>query len=245
MSALKILIVEDEGLIAEHLKLSLEALGYNVVGIAAKHSTAMELLKTKKPDLALVDIILAGAKDGIALGADIREKYDMPFVFLTSHSDQATVKRATSVRPNGYLIKPYERADLYTAIETAIANYTSHGQAIENAETEDALSIVKNSLFIKDKEVYVKLNVNDILWLKAEGNYTHIQSKDGRNLVRGNLKNMMEKLPSTPFFRTHKSYAINVNCIEGINPQTVLINGTEVPITKELREELLNKLQTL
>lgn len=242
MSAIQIFIVEDEGLIAEHLKLSLEKLGYEVLGVAAKYSEAVAFLESNSPDLIIADIMLAGEKDGIDLGEYVRKHYHLPFIFLTSHSDKSTVNRAKAVKPNGYLVKPYERSDLYVAIETAISNFQG-GEG--ESEPDSTTPFESNTLFVKDREVYIKLDVNDILWMKAEGNYTHVESVNGKHLTRGNLKELLEKFKNHPFFRTHRSYAINLKQISSIQPQTVTIGETEIPIAKESREELLSKINTL
>jgi DNA-binding LytR/AlgR family response regulator len=242
MSVLKIFLVEDEGLIAEHLKLSLEKLGYEVLGVAAKYSEAVAFLESNSPDLIIADIMLAGEKDGIDLGQHVRENYNLPYIFLTSHSDKSTVNRAKAVKPNGYLVKPYERSDLYVAIETAISNFQG-GEG--ESEPDSTTPFESNTLFVKDREVYIKLDVNDILWMKAEGNYTHVESVNGKHLTRGNLKELLEKFKNHPFFRTHRSYAINLKQISSIQPQTVTIGEAEIPIAKESREELLSKINTL
>ena len=242
MSVLKIFLVEDEGLIAEHLKLSLEKLGYEVLGVAAKYSEAVAFLESNSPDLIIADIMLAGEKDGIDLGEHVRKHYRLPFIFLTSHSDKSTVNRAKAVKPNGYLVKPYERSDLYVAIETAISNFQG-GEG--ESEPDSTTPFESNTLFVKDREVYIKLDVNDILWMKAEGNYTHVESVNGKHLTRGNLKELLEKFKNHPFFRTHRSYAINLKQISSIQPQTVTIGEAEIPIAKESREELLSKINTL
>ena len=243
MSALRIFIVEDEGLIAEHLKLSLEKLGYDVIGIAAKYSEAVNFLESNSPDLILADIMLAGEKDGIDLGQHVRENYHLPYIFLTSHSDQSTVKRATAVKPNGYLVKPYERSDLYVAIETAISNFQGDGAMEEKPQSTTPFE--DGTLFVKDREVYIKIHVKGILWMKAEGNYTHVETENGKHLVRGNLKELLSKFTDHPFFRCHRSYAINMHRITSIQPQSVTIGENEIPLAKESREALLAKIETL
>jgi DNA-binding NarL/FixJ family response regulator len=121
MKKSKILIVEDESIIAENLRYILNDLNYEVIGIASKYSIAIELIKAQLPDIVLIDIILGGSKGGIDLAHEINLKYKIPFIFSTSHSDPLTVKKAKEAKPNGYLLKPFSKANIFTTIEMALA----------------------------------------------------------------------------------------------------------------------------
>ena len=102
MEKIRILVVEDEIVVAIALVEMLEDLGYEVLDNAIGYSEAVEVLERDAPDLALLDITLGGAKSGIDLAQLIRERYEMPIIFLTSHHDKETVQRAMAVTPNGY-----------------------------------------------------------------------------------------------------------------------------------------------
>ncbi len=115
----KVLIVEDEGIVARDLKRRLEKQGFEVTGIADNAVDALRLAVENPPDLALMDIIIQGDRDGIATALELRTRHDIPVVFLTAHSDMATIQRARSVLPYGYLVKPFEERELLTTIEMA------------------------------------------------------------------------------------------------------------------------------
>lgn len=241
---LNILIVEDEAIIAEDLKESLQGLGYNVAGVAASYDEAMELLKREKPDFVMLDIILDGPKDGIALAADIREEYGIPFIFLTSHADRATVERAKAVKPSGYLLKPFEEDDLYSAIEIGVANFSAKkvAQPDDKPPENNNGFVIKDSVFVKDKRVYIKLPVDDILYLKSDGNYMHIQGDHFHHLVRSTQNEMLNILPADSFMKVHRSYIVNLHNIKAIHPNVIEIGQEQVPLQKDLREELLSRL---
>src|SRR5690606_6443380 len=101
----------------------LEDIGYEIVANVVDFESAAEALKENEVDLALVDIVLATEKTGIDFGRYIRKNYNIPFIFVTSNSDKATVENAKSVRPSGYLVKPFEQQDLFTSIEIALSNF--------------------------------------------------------------------------------------------------------------------------
>ncbi|MGE4394739.1 MAG: methanogen output domain 1-containing protein [Methanobacteriales archaeon] len=114
------LIVEDESIVALDIKHRAELLGYEVVGIASSGEEALKLIKEKKPDLVLMDIVLKGEMDGIEAAEVIKRDYNIPVVYLTAHSDKETLDRAKQTEPFGYLIKPFEDRELHSAIEVAI-----------------------------------------------------------------------------------------------------------------------------
>ncbi|MBQ4415448.1 MAG: response regulator, partial [Methanomicrobium sp.] len=120
----KILITEDEGIVALEIRETLENLGYYVVGEAQTGQEAIELARDNKPDLVLMDITLQGDMDGIEAAERIYNLYDIPIIFLTSHSDEATIKRAMRSNPFGYLIKPFNDRELYSNIEMTLHKHS-------------------------------------------------------------------------------------------------------------------------
>ena len=116
----KILIVEDSALVALEISETLKNLGYNVVGEAASGLEAIEMARDLKPDLILMDIILKGDMDGIEAADRIYSNYDIPVIYLTAHSDEATLERALKTNAFGYLIKPFNDRELYSNIEITL-----------------------------------------------------------------------------------------------------------------------------
>jgi len=122
---IKILIVEDEPIIAMDIKTYLKKLDYNIIGVAYNSEQALDMIYSREPELVLLDISIEGTKDGIDIAEIIKEKYDIPFLFLTSHSDEHTLSRATTTNPYGYIVKPFDEQDLKTSIAVALHNYRS------------------------------------------------------------------------------------------------------------------------
>ena len=119
----KVLIVEDEPLIAENLAMYLNNHDFEVAGIAYDYDEGIQQLQKTKPDIALLDINLEGDKDGIDLGAYIFSTIKIPFVFLTSYSDKNTLDRAKKIQPSGYLVKTFHEKSLLTTLEISLANF--------------------------------------------------------------------------------------------------------------------------
>lgn len=123
MTEIKILIVEDEPIIAEDIFSILEKNEYKVTAIAYELEDAMLELRNNTPDLALLDINLNGKQSGIAIAEAISTQYHIPFIFLTSYSDKGTIEDAKHTEPSGYIVKPFSEAGLYSSIEIALYNY--------------------------------------------------------------------------------------------------------------------------
>jgi AmiR/NasT family two-component response regulator len=137
MEKIQVLIVEDELIIAEDMKEMLRELQYHVIGIASDFEEAGKILSSCVPDIALLDIHLQGNEDGITLALAIRERFDIPVVFISSYSDRKTVERAKQARPEGYIVKPFTKEDLFTSIEIAIFNHAKNRQIQPSVERSD------------------------------------------------------------------------------------------------------------
>jgi DNA-binding NarL/FixJ family response regulator len=130
----RILVVEDEPLIAEDLVGFLEENNFHSVGVAHNYESAMEKIRNANPQAVLLDINLGEDRDGIDIGQEIRENYDLPFIYLTSYSGKQVLERAKKTRPDGYLLKPFDGRDVMTSLEIAIYNHLEKKQNILKIE---------------------------------------------------------------------------------------------------------------
>ena len=227
--SLKILIIEDELIIAEFIKTLIEKKGYQVLAIAIDHREAIVAIEKLKPNLILLDINLNCSISGIEIGHIINTKYKIPFVFTSSFSDASTLERVATTNPLNYLVKPYKEEQLYTVLKLA----------------EQKISVIKknekNVLFIKDGAKYKKVEMKDILWIKADGNYLEVHTQNQVQLIRATLSNFTDNLNGS-FIRTHKSYIVNVDCITKVEGNRVTICNEKIPISKMYKELLFEKL---
>ena len=214
----KILIVEDQLIITMDLEYMLEELGYQVCGISTNYEDAVSAIKNNRPDLVLVDIILAGDKTGIDLAHEINRSYHIPFIFLTSHADRSTIEAAKSTKPAGYIVKPFNRNDVYASIEIAFNHIETH--------EED------QSIFLPDGKHKTKIPVDEMIYAHAEGNYTTFITTTKKIVLRKCLKEVSETiLTNKKFIRIHKSYLINKDAIQARSASNILLNnGENVPL---------------
>ncbi|MDL2124454.1 MAG: PAS domain S-box protein [Deltaproteobacteria bacterium] len=134
MSNSRILIVEDEGIIAKDIQSTLNRSGYSVIGIASSGEEAIKKAMEIHPDLVLMDIVLEGAMDGVEAAEHIRDHFDIPVVYLTAYSDDTTLQRAKITEPFGYILKPFQEKELYTTIEMALYKHTMQRKLKESEQ---------------------------------------------------------------------------------------------------------------
>ena len=134
MSNAKILIVEDEVIVAMNIEKRLQNSGYNVTGIASSSDQALAKIEIEKPDLVLMDIKIKGVLDGIDTADLIRKRYDLPIIYLTSYTDEETFNRAKLTEPFGYLIKPFETKELNRIIEMALYKNEINKKLLKNQQ---------------------------------------------------------------------------------------------------------------
>lgn len=245
MEKFKILIIEDELIIAEDIKNILEHASYEVIGIAASGKEALQLLKDEKiPDMILVDISIKGDMDGIQLANTIREQFHLPFIYLTSYTNKSVLERVKLTKPYGYIVKPYKEQDILIAIELALSNAASESLRLEKpvVSAKTTGQPIDDHLFIRDKGGLLKIKFSDILYLEADGNYTTIHLAANKYTLRSTLKNAEDQLPTDRFFRIHKSYIINLQEITKIDSSAVVVGKSLLPIGRVYQEPLMKRL---
>jgi len=122
MKTIQILVVEDERIVADDIKMIVQRLGYVVSGMASSGEEAVKKAEEIHPDLVLMDIVLEGKMDGVESASIIRYRFDIPVVYLTSYSDKKTLERAKVTEPFGYILKPFEDREVYTCLKVLSNN---------------------------------------------------------------------------------------------------------------------------
>lgn len=221
-----VLVVEDEALIAENLKLTLEDLGYAVPDTCYTFAEAERAIaQPQQPDLVLLDINLSSATPthtGLALARQL-SAHGTPFIFLTAYSDLDTIRQATRLQPSGYLIKPVNSATLFAAIQTAIERFTTRQAApLPAAATE-----LTDYFFVKIGERTHKLHWVDVSCLEAGKNYVTLRAATYRTgyPIRGSLTyvldNLLPEVLREQFLRVNRSTALNTRFITAYDPDYV------------------------
>ena len=232
---LKTVVIEDEAVIAETLRMMLENLGYQVPDPALGPYEGLELIRKEQPDIVLLDINLNSDIDGIQLAGEIKKIADMPIVFITSYADAATIERAKHTGPAGYLIKPFTTQDIHAAIEIAMVQKRP---ASYNLSENGAPQFI----FVKSGTAYIKVNPDEIDFIRSEGIYLEIMSGSKKWVVRDSFEGLMERMSRPRFVRVHKSYCINIDRIDLVETDFVKIGSVEIPLGRTKKEELFKIL---
>jgi DNA-binding LytR/AlgR family response regulator len=250
---LTVLVVEDELLYAEQLEVMLKRLGYRCLGPAIDAPTSLALIVEHGwPDLILLDIKLRTPLDGIELGTQLLAAHPLPLIFLTSSADPETFVRASRLAPAAYLIKPVTPDALQRAIELAIINFAA-AQSPSNVELDSpSNSIASNSGFLLSEALFVKIDglltkvlISSIQWVQADGKYCQLALASQLVQVRQPLRELIHLLPPQQFIQIQRSYLVNINHIDRIDPvnNLVLVADQLLPLGLTYRDELLRRLR--
>lgn len=204
MDALKILIVEDQRIVAANIKEYLKEIGYTVQ-LAYDYEIGLNLFKSFQPDLVLLDIILdkdRSKPNGIDLAFEISRLGDTPFIFLSGNAkDDQVRERAKSMKPSGFLVKPPNMFQIQVAIEVAI-----------EAEREKKKSF-KDYVFVKNGKAYQRIELKKLGWVKAKRNWSEITTESECFQIKTNLAGLEKTFKHPDLRRIHKSYIINMSKI--------------------------------
>lgn len=247
MSAIKILIVEDEMIIGAKISMQLVALGYEVSGILPRGEDAVVHAQENKPDIVLLDINLKGKIDGIETATQLQLKGDMPIIYLTANSDEVTFNRAKATKPYAFIAKPFKQLDLQRAIELAISRMAENenGTVAATAIDEEPTFILSDRIFVRLKEKMTKIMLADIQYIEADRNYSRIFSSDKEYILTVTLKAIEEKLSAKLFLRLHRSFIVNIAHVDEVTEEHVMIGEKKIPIGSGMKEMLLKNMRTL
>ncbi len=218
----RVLIVEDEGLIAEHIGLIIEKDHGVEVEIVYKARTAMELLKEKSFDLVLVDINLESERSGLELAATIEDNAWGEYMFLTAQTDRRVLEEARKLNPRAYLVKPFKDVEISMAVGLALK------------DDEDELG----DLVFKDGWTTIKLPISKIRYAEADGNYIKLISRDRNYLIRYSLSWFYDQVADKGFLKVHRARVVNSRIVKRYNRSVVEIDGEELPVSKSGYQEL-------
>lgn len=217
MSKTRIVIIEDEFFVAEHLSSLVNSLGFWVVGTF--HSGEDFLKGTDwNFDAAIVDIFLSKAMSGLQV-AEYLQKRHKPFIFLTANQDSQTLKQAARLSPKAYISKPFQQNDIVAALQIITYNLAP-------------------KVKVRGAKGVEMLSAEDILFVKGDGAYVEIHTRKGSIVQRKLLKEIEEELPDF-FVRVHRSFLVNEHEIEQRSSSALKIHNHEIPISRTYRDKIL------
>jgi len=232
MKNIKALIVEDEILIAETIKLFLEERGHAVVGIAISYEEAIELLSKTNPDIVLLDIRLYGEKSGIDLARYLlASEKKVPYIIVSSQYESKIIEEAMYAGASGYLTKPISKESLWSTIELSVLK-----QEDETAQ----------ETFIDLKMGYEsqRIRLSDIIYIKSDHVYVEVVCAASKYFCRYTLKEILAKIKQPYFLQCHRSFIVNTKKVEKYSSSKIWINGEVLPISSKYKSSFLDMLKT-
>lgn len=243
MANVKIIIVEDELLIALQLKSMLESLGYSVPACYRSGTEFLSAYREGDADVILMDINLADKTNGVETSMQLAALSSVPVVYITENTDEALRRKAiaeTNVRY--YLKKPFSAGDVCTALDITLKNLDRGTSLLAKPGAPGYL--LDDHIFLKDSYAFKKIRIDDILFLKASSSYCYFHCLSGIFMFSENLSHFQEKLNfAKQLVRVHRSYIVNVNRIEKLNEGTIWIGEEEIRIGKTYRSDLLKRFR--
>tara|TARA_Y100001972_G_scaffold128916_1_gene192674 strand:- start:4866 stop:5564 length:699 start_codon:yes stop_codon:yes gene_type:complete len=230
----RILIVEDEAIIAADLNMILSKRGYDC-DQTDNAIEAMSLIAKNDYQLFLLDIFISGDTDGVDLAGQIRKKSDSPLIFLTSYYDNQTLDRVKEVKPEAYIVKPFEERNLIANIELALYR---HKKPVATSPNLD-------KIFVKDQSELVALDPTDITYVEADDNYAKVVANAKTYVLSHPIKKVEENLGKLPFARVHKSFIVNLTKVTSIQEGYVFLGTEKIPLGRTYRQPFMNALTIL
>ncbi len=246
MQTIRVLIVENDVLIAEDTSQKLSRLGYKVTDIVADADTAKKSIEEDLPNVVLMDIDLDGAVDGIELAKQIHEKYQIPIIYLTDLNDPRTLNRTQNTHLSFFMNKPFNEHLLAYNIELAC-------KRTSDDNVEEKLGVLENALFLKPSGKSgkrVKVGFESICYIKASRSYSEIYVKSSENsneLVKYepavSMSEVFKHLSTPPFLQVHRSYVVNLNYVQALEEDDLLILGIPIPMGPSFKAEVKSRLK--
>lgn len=217
-----ILIVEDEVLIARQLKEAILQHGYDCAGIAINYESAKEILDTTKVDLVLLDIKISGKKTGLDFAQLLNLNYGLPFLFITSYNDEATLSEIKKLSPRGYINKPINEVTILTTIDIVFNNL--------EGKTQKNINITIGS-------TTYNINLNELFYVSSEHVYIRLYFSNRTVLIRSSLSSFLSLLPNNSLVRVNRSTAVNVKLIENVSTNEVKIQDETIKISSNYKDD--------
>ncbi|AUC83204.1 response regulator transcription factor [Lacinutrix sp. Bg11-31] len=226
----KILIVEDEQIIAENLRLILNEYGYNFVDVAMDVEETEAFFKNTSYDLVLMDINLGETSiiDGIDLIKILLQEHSFVYIYVTANADKKTIDKAKKTSPVGYIIKPFIKTSIYANVEMALS-------------TLNKQQVFNHSYKGRKQQILI----SDIAYIAADGAYIKIITLDNKtHFSRKSLLDFYDEFPEM-FIRVHKSNLINKHHLQSYSSQIVKVNNEDIPLGRMYKQNFLDQIKDL
>ena len=240
MRTIKVLIVEDEMIVAKDISYYLEELGCEVCGLLMEGEQVLPFLEKEVPDIILMDIMLKGKLDGVSTVHLLRKHYTIPIIYLTANTDDQSFEMAKATKPFAFIEKPFKKKILKRTFELLIE------QISNESESDTDAFILKDRVFVRENNnTMVKINLEDILYIEADRAYCQIATSEKTYLITSSLGNLEPKLSSPFLMRVHRSYLVNLQQIDRIEENSITIGSKNITVSRSYWKDFLNRVKII
>ncbi|MCK5856777.1 MAG: response regulator [Bacteroidales bacterium] len=250
----KILVVEDEVLVATDIEESLEHLGYEILDAVVTGPEAIASVEKELPNLILMDINLKGDMTGIEAATHISKNHNVPIIYLTANADISTINEAKVALPYGYIIKPFTDKDLQTNIEIALFKFENDMKLKMESEQFntffDLKDHEKNQVIIHGVKGLEKINIEQVYFIEGNEKETTIHLFDEEIATNKSLEDIIKFFPGKKFIQVSTNYVINAAKVFVVKHPEVIIADKMTVITvdadkKSLLDNIIGELEEI
>ncbi len=235
MDELKFLILEGNTSTATSLEEQIEAIGCHPVKTVDTAMAALQYIEEEVVDAVIANVIINGKPEGIQLAAHLKTKL-LPIFLIAASDDPEIYRQARQVQPMGYFVQPFSKYTLQNTIDTNLKR-----------KRYSEVGFIQDAFFVKQNNLLRKIAIDEVLWIKTEGNYSLIHTTTKKYILKLSLKKVLEQLPSDYFVQIQRAYIIALSKIADIDMSTseVIINKERLPLGRNYKEGLFNRLKIL
>lgn len=226
----KVYIVEDMAVTRASIISTLEQNDIQVMGSSASAELAWKEMQEMELDLAIIDIHLAGEKDGFWLAAQLKSNLTIGVIFLTAYGDKGTLEKIKHAQADGYIQKPFKAP-------TLIANI---GIVVQNLALKRAVEAPKSlpEIIIKSGGKQVFIHPSEIKFIRSDGNYLEIICVKKREITRMKIGDILRELPDELFIQTHRRYVVNMSMVHAATSHTLWIAEEKIPVSESYKKQV-------
>jgi DNA-binding LytR/AlgR family response regulator len=236
-TSIKVIVVEDEMLVAEDIATDLTEIGCAVVGVFSSGEDCLEKVSLLDPDLIIMDIRIKGRYDGIETAKLINELRRCPIIYLSANTDRQTLNKVISIFPSLFISKPYNKTDLFLAVSL----FTQ----LKLDKSISEVAKVEQAIFVKVGALHRKIVYSDILYIEGSGSYAKIVTKNETVITSHNLNYVQINIKDNQFKRVHRSYIVNMSNVDGFEQSYLLVGEYRVPVSRQYVKDTMQMFKRL
>lgn len=246
MHDLQILLIEDDPSAALDVEMVLDEMGIKLAAVKNNAEDAINYINSEQPDLVIVDLELEGEKTGLDVANEIRH-LQVPLIFTTSYNDKQRFDAAKGTHSFGYLVKPFDKLSLQSALEQAIRTLFPEGGLEPPSQENQEGRVLQDTILVKHVNIFYPIRLSDIHFVQGDGNYCFIHTISRRFLLKMSLRKLLDALPANEFSPVHKSFIVRLDKVEAIDVSSgkLTVGKEDLPLGRNFKNNFLDRFNLL